>query len=104
MAESVAAHQQHAILQALIGADGQWVLRHDFFDARRSAVASFHHYASHQVAFRKYADQKTIAKYRHCADIPIDHRHRHVKRELLGVGAISVLIGNQIVNMRGAPP
>src|ERR1700733_13768882 len=101
MAEPVAAHQEHAVLQAFVRTDRKWIFRHHLFDARGSAVASSHHYPSHQVALRKYADQKTVAKYRHRADIAIDHRHRHVERELLGVGAISILVGNQIVNMHG---
>ena len=55
-------------------------------------VASFNHYAFHQVALGKDADQKTIAKHRHGADIPIHHRPPRRIRLCIGIGPISILL------------
>src|SRR6202035_634056 len=99
MAESMAAHQQHAVFQALLRTHRKRILRHNLFYSRGSRVATLDYHTSHQIALGKYADQKSVTKHRHRADIPIDHRLRQIERELLGIGPIGILIGNQIVNM-----
>src|SRR6202140_3145685 len=99
MGESMAAHTPNAVLTALLRTHRKRIFRHNLFYTRCSRVATFDYHTSHQIALGKYADQKSVTKHRHRADIPIDHRLGHFERELLGIGPPGIRLGNQIVNM-----
>src|SRR5207244_11638890 len=103
MAKAVAAHQEHAGLYFFLGSHGERVGRHYSIDPRLGGMTAFHDHAFHQIAFGEDSHENTLSKHRHSTDVACDHRLRDLEHKLVGVGAIGVLVFDQIANSHGPP-
>ena len=98
VAKPVPAHQRHAILQVLVGADGHGIVGHDLRHAGGAGITTFGDNPPHEVPFGENSDQLSIVNNRDGADVALDHGTNRFQNRVAEFGLVGILIFNQVAN------
>src|SRR3974390_3513657 len=104
VAETVAPHQRHTVLDLFIHADAERIVGHDLSHAGITGIAAFGDNALHEVALRKNSDELTVVQDGHGTDAAFDHGPHGLEHGVPQFRLICVLILNQVADTHLTPP
>src|SRR5438876_8733246 len=103
MTETVAPHEEHAVLRRLLRTYGKRIIGHHFADTSIPCLTSFHYHPLHQITFGKNSPQQAVAKDRYSPDIARNHGLRHIQHCLIGVCPVGLLVLDKVTDMHTSP-
>src|SRR5271167_3969000 len=96
MAKSEFAHDEQALLDALISGNRARIRRHDFGYGGSSGSAADSNHAIHDVALRQDARQLSVAQYGQGANIVFHHETRGLEHGAGGLDGIQLTVFDEI--------
>src|SRR5580658_10572602 len=100
MAKSELAHDEQALLNALVGGDGAGVGGHNLGHSSGSGSAAHGDHAVHDVAFGEDAHQFSVAQNGHGADVVLHHVARGLEHSAGGFDGIHFSVFDEIAESR----